>query len=244
MFGLFKKKSFVDFGNILKVDIHSHLIPGIDDGVESIDESIGVLRKMYEKGYRKVITTPHIMSDAYKNTPDIIKQGEMYVKQELKNQQIDIDFEAAAEYYFDEALVAKAKEGKLLSFVDNYVLFELPTVAQPQGIFETIFDMQAAGYKPILAHAERYLYWLEEISAIEQLKQRDVLFQINLSAAFAEKKSPLNRILSYYIDNKMIDFLGTDIHHLEQFDRIEKASQNPLLEKIINECNLKNQSLL
>ena len=93
--------------SVFKVDMHSHLIPGIDDGSKSMDETIVMLAKFESLGYKKVITTPHIMSDYYKNTPEIILGKLEEVKKAAKELNLSIEIEAAAEYYFDETLLEK-----------------------------------------------------------------------------------------------------------------------------------------
>jgi tyrosine-protein phosphatase YwqE len=163
--GLFKKifgekllSTPVNLG-ILKTDVHSHFIPGIDDGAQTIDDSIALITQMRNFGYTKVITTPHIMGDAFKNGRHNILPGLETVKNAIKENNIDINIEAAAEYYIDADLEEKIKKKDILSFGNNYVLFEMPFVSEPSNLSTVIFELQLAGYKPVMAHVERYPFW-------------------------------------------------------------------------------------
>ena len=174
-----KKKNFK--GLLSTTDLHSHLLPGIDDGVQSIEESLEVIRGFINLGFKKLVTTPHIMHDFYKNDADIILGKLEEVRKALAEASLEIEIEAAAEYYLDEYFLALINsETKLLSFGDNYVLFELSFMTKPLTIKEAVFSMQTKGYKPVLAHAERYLYYHDSIKSLQELASNGVLLQLNL----------------------------------------------------------------
>ena len=157
---LFGKKEALppaDLG-VLKTDMHSHLIPDIDDGAPTVDASIELILELQALGYTKLITTPHIMSDFYKNTPEIINAGPETMRAELKNRNIDIELAAAAEYYMDFDFESKIDSKDLLTFGSNYVLFEISFINEPDQLNDVIFKMRTSGYTPILAHVERYPY--------------------------------------------------------------------------------------
>ena len=158
--------------SVLKTDVHSHLIPAIDDGSKSMDDSISMIRRFKEFGFTKVTTTPHVMSDFYKNTPEIILGGLEEVKKELTKNKINVSMSAAAEYYLDENLEEKIKNKELLTIGENYVLFELPFMSEPPNLASTIFDLQTNGYKPILAHPERYGFWYQDFEKYRELKDK------------------------------------------------------------------------
>ena len=140
----------------LKTDMHSHLIPAIDDGSTSLEDSINMIKALNELGFQKIITTPHVMSDFYKNNPETILGGLELVRAELQKQNISVELEAAAEYYLDYEFEEKIKAGNLLTFSDNYILVETSFIEAPPNFKELIFQLQVAGYKVILAHPERY----------------------------------------------------------------------------------------
>ncbi len=178
LFSLFKKKA-----PQLKIDLHSHLIPGIDDGSQSMEESLNLLKGMEKLGYEKVITTPHIMADSYKNTPDIINRGLLMLRMEAKKANISLSIEAAAEYYLDDGFIQLLQKGNMLTISkDEYLLFETSYMAKPINLEEMIFDIGAAGYVPLLAHPERYRYIKEPEKEYGRLKELGVLFQVNLNS--------------------------------------------------------------
>ncbi len=143
--------------------MHSHLIPGIDDGSRSMDETIAMLAKFQSLGYKKIITTPHVMQEVYPNTSVIINQGLKQVQETAKSLGLTIEIEAAAEYYFDDHLIELIKNNDVLSFGDNYVLVEFSFHTPPIFESQLFFEMQMAKYKPILAHFERYPYFHDSL---------------------------------------------------------------------------------
>src|SRR4051812_5941998 len=170
MFGFFKKKEgkkkpHFNYSSVL-VDLHSHVLPGIDDGAQTPEESIVLIKKMMELGIKKIIATPHVMVDYYRNDHKSISNALAVLREELKNQNIDIDISAAAEHYFDESFEKRIDDRLVFTMGDNYVLFEISFISQPSNLIKVIQKMLDMGYKPILAHPERYNYM-----DVEQLKE-------------------------------------------------------------------------
>src|ERR1700756_3314906 len=183
LFGLIKNNKTPDADlSVLHTDIHSHFIPGIDDGAKSIEDSLTLIRGMKELGYKKVITTPHIMTDGYRNTPEIILSGLEKVKEALKKAEIDIEIEAAAEYYYDFEFENKIKTGNVMTFGKKYLLWEVPFINPPENMNQLIFEMATRGYKPVLAHVERYGFWQQNFEKYEELADRGVLLQMNINS--------------------------------------------------------------
>ncbi|MFT7156023.1 MAG: protein-tyrosine phosphatase, partial [Parvicella sp.] len=160
--------------SVLGVDVHSHLIPGIDDGAKTIEDSLNLLKEFQDLGYKKVITTPHVMSDFYRNTSEIILSGLEDVRKAAKAAGLTIQIDAAAEYNLDADFEPLIDAGTLLTFGDNYMLFELPFMSEPPMLNDIIWKLQAKGYKPVLAHVERYPYWFDQWDKIVGLKDRGV----------------------------------------------------------------------
>ena len=163
-------------------DMHSHLIPHIDDGVKSFDEAMDLIKRFYDLGYRKLITTPHIMGDFYRNTPEIIYKGRDEIRKRIASIGLNLRFEAAAEYYIDYEFESKLESEKLLTFGDNYVLVEVSYVNPPDNLIELLFKLQAKGYKVVLAHPERYPFWIGNIQPIVDLYNRGIILQLNLAS--------------------------------------------------------------
>lgn len=177
---LFKNKPSrpKDFSE-LKVDMHSHLVPGIDDGAETMEDSINLIRRMSELGFEKLITTPHIQGEFFKNTPEIILSGLEKVREAIKKENIPIKIEAAAEYLIDDYFMDKLKANNLLTLMDKYLLIELSYYTPHPNLKEILFELQLAGYKIILAHPERYTYWFNNFKKYEELKDMEIYFQLN-----------------------------------------------------------------
>ena len=195
-----------DFSSI-GIDMHSHLIPGIDDGAKTLEESVALVKKLKEYGYRKIITTPHIMSDYYRNTPEIINEGLEKVNKELVREGIDIELEAAAEYYADFEFLEKISSDNLLTMGDRYLLFELSYFSPPESVEEIVFKIQTNGYKPLLAHPERYVYWHNRFNMYEKLKDRGVFFQLNINSLCGHYSPQVKKIAERMIQQDMIDFI-------------------------------------
>ncbi len=244
---IFKKKEEIlppfDL-SILKVDMHSHLIPGIDDGSKSMDETIALLAKFESLGYKKVITTPHIMSDYYKNTPEIILSGLEQVRKAVKELNLTIEIEAAAEYYFDETLLDKlAKNEKLLTFGDNYVLFEFSFHVEPPQIETLFFELVTKGYKPVLAHFERYAFLFNTPEKANEWRKKGINIQMNLNSLTGHYGPEVKKCAESLIDNGWVDFVATDCHRMEHLMFLEKNLPLPYFHKL-GELNLKNQTLI
>jgi tyrosine-protein phosphatase YwqE len=246
IFSFFKKKENLTPADLsqLQVDIHSHLIPGIDDGAKTIEDSIRLLQRFAELGFKKVITTPHVMSDFYRNTPDIILSGLDKLKNELAKQNLSITIEAAAEYYLDYELEKKIELKELLTLGGKYVLFELPFVTAPDNLYKVIFDMQTNGYIPILAHPERYSYWYRSFDTYYELKEKGVLFQLNTISLTGHYSPETKKIAERMIDENLIDFVGSDCHHLHHLEILNQARTLKHFHKVLESGKLKNSSLL
>ncbi|HTE34383.1 MAG TPA: CpsB/CapC family capsule biosynthesis tyrosine phosphatase, partial [Chryseolinea sp.] len=183
MFDWVKKKDSSKSVSALQVDIHSHLLPGLDDGVQSYEESEDVILHFQKLGYRKLITSPHVMSDAYKNTTERILARLAKLRKFLESREIDIEIDAAAEYYLDEHVFKMVDENqKMLTFGKNFLLFETNFLNEPFNMKEFIFLATTKGYRPVLAHPERYLYLQNNLEKAQDLLDRGVLFQINISS--------------------------------------------------------------
>lgn len=231
---LFKKKEVLPPFNLgrFKSDMHSHLIPGIDDGAQDMDQTIAMLAKYESLGYKKVVTTPHIMTDSFPNNRDTILSGLEKVKNEIKKVGIEIEIEAAAEYYFDETLMPKIKNKELLTFGDNYVLVEFAFHSPPQFLDQLFFELKTHGYRPVIAHFERYLYYLGKIDKAEKWRSEGINIQINLNSLFGQYGPEVQKQAEKLIDEGQFDFVGTDCHRIEHLMILEKNLSSPYLHKI------------
>lgn len=217
----------------LGVDMHSHLIPGIDDGSKTMEESLLLIKRLSDFGLRKIITTPHIMSEYYKNTPEIIHMGLEDLRKSVKSEGISIEIEAAAEYYMDEIFLEKIKRGdELLSFGDRYILVETGFINKPQMLLEIIFQLEMAGYRPILAHPERYQYLIQDKALLEDLVDRNILFQVNLLSLTGFYSKQVKDFGEMLIERNLVRFFGTDCHNERYLDMLETLPKSKIYSKI------------
>lgn len=238
-----KEKAPLDL-SALKVDMHSHLIPGIDDGAQSMDHAIGILIRFSELGYKKVITTPHVMYDYYPNTPETILGGLEKVRSELKRLNIPIEIDAAAEYFYDEYFVELIQNEKLLTFGNNEVLFEFSFGAKPNGIDEMIFQLKTKAYQPVLAHFERYLFYLKEgVEPARKFREKGVKIQMNLNSLSGHYGPAIKKQAELLVDNKLVDYVATDCHRIEHLDILQSNLSKKYYRKL-GEMEFLNKKLL
>jgi tyrosine-protein phosphatase YwqE len=226
----------------LEVDMHSHLIPGIDDGSPSMDHTIAMLAKFEQLGYRKVVTTPHILNDVHPNTPQTILGGLADVKAEIKRLGMNIEIEAAAEYYCDESFLPIIERNDILSFGNNYVLMEFGFLSPSQYEAQALFNLQVAGYTPVIAHYERYPYYFGDFKKVDDLRERNIQIQVNLNSLTGHYGPGVKKMAEQLIKNKQVDFLGTDCHRIEHLMLLENNLSLSIF-KDIEALNLKNKLL-
>jgi protein-tyrosine phosphatase len=242
-FSFFKKQYSEPLNlSLIGVDMHSHLIPGIDDGSKSMDETIAMLAKFEHLGYRKIITTPHIMSEVYNNTPEIILKGLEEVRAEIKKHGLSIQIEAAAEYYFDDYLVDLVKKREVMSFGDHYVLVEFSFHTPPVYDDTLFFEMQMARYKPVLAHFERYPYFHGSTEKAKEYRDKGAQIQVNINSLTGNYGSEVRKQAEKLIDQNLVDFIGSDCHRMQHLVTMEANLTLPYIAKL-STLSLKNQSL-
>nr|WP_299201023.1 CpsB/CapC family capsule biosynthesis tyrosine phosphatase [uncultured Brumimicrobium sp.] len=242
---IFGQKNKAPFDiSALKVDMHSHLIPRIDDGSQSMDHTIGMLLRFVELGYEKVITTPHILYDYYKNTPEIILSGLEEVRAEVKRLNIPIEIEAAAEYYYDDHFLELLAKDEILTFGKNNVLIEFSFGAKPNNIDQLIFDLKSKGYQPILAHYERYLFYLKDgVEPAKRFREKGLHIQMNLNSLTGHYGKEIKRQAELMVDHEVIDYLGTDCHRIEHLDILQSNLTRKHFRKL-NDMSFRNTDLL
>lgn len=218
------------------VDIHSHVLPGIDDGAKNIQESLTLISEMKKMGFTKIITTPHIHPGLYDNNYDTIEESFRLIKNKTTN----LNF--GAEYMFDRSLIETAQKGKLICLKDNYFLIEMGFISEPINLFDLIFEIIMSGYIPIIAHPERYLYLKGSgLKKAEKLKKMGCLFQINLLSAVNHYGKEVTKFCDKLLESDYIDFVGSDIHnkiHLDKFKEKIRLKNLAKLEYCIESNNL------
>lgn len=225
------------------VDIHSHLLAGIDDGVQTLEQAEEIILTFQRLGYQKLITTPHVMGDFYQNTNETIQQKLDELNVHLRQKNINITVEAAAEFYLDESLTQRLESGPpLLTFGKKYLLFETNFMTEPLNLKEFIFQATTKGYRPVLAHPERYLYLQSNFEKAEDLISRGVLFQTNISSLSGYYSKAAQTTAQKLIDKGYVHFLGSDCHNLQHVKLLEETRKNKYFQKAIS-LPLLNNSL-
>lgn len=243
MFNLFKKKKVAelefDFSSI-GTDMHSHIIPGIDDGAKTIDDSITLAKQFKHLGFKKIVATPHIMADFYRNTPDTIQKGLDILREALLKNNIDLEVDAAAEYYLDETFDNKLKRKEILSFGDNCLLFELSYVNPPQNILDILFKIQDAGFHPVLAHPERYPFYHGSIENYQQLKEQGCFLQLNTISLTGYYGKECKKAAEEMVDNYCVDFIGSDMHHINHAFALRDSLYTKRVQALLGQHQLNN----
>jgi len=226
--------------SFLAVDMHSHFIPGIDDGAQTIEDSIELITSMQQLGYKRIVTTPHIKVDHYANTPATIMNGLAEVKQALAERGINMPVHAAAEYYIDDYFLSLLDTEQLLTIWKNEVLVEISFMFEPIQLGEIIFRLTSRGYQPIMAHPERYAYFHHDFDKYEELKNRGCYLQMNINSLLGYYGKPVKQVAEKLFSMGMYDYVGTDMHNLKHTEVVQKLVQTPELLALLQSKPLRN----
>lgn len=243
MFNWFNKNTNTKAGIPPVIDIHSHLLSNLDDGVQSLEEAEKIILRFQKLGYKKLITTPHVMSDSYRNSNQSILEKCTELQNWLTSKSIAVEIQAAAEYYLDEDLMRKLESDEpILTFGNRYLLFETNFMTEPMNLKEFIFLATTKGYKPVLAHPERYIYLQTNFDKLEDILNRGVLFQINISSISGYYSKATKKIVQKLIDRGWVHLLGSDCHNELHIQLLEKIRHTKYFQKAIS-LPLLNNSL-
>jgi len=215
LLNIFSKKTNFWDSYLLKgiTDIHSHYLPGVDDGMRTFEESIDALYSMREHGVKRVYLTPHVMADYQKNDTNFLKEC---FAEFQKQAPTGIELMLAAEYMLDASFLRRM-EGELLCLKDNHVLIEMSFLSPSPELKNVIYNLQIRGYHPILAHPERYLFM--DKNDYGNLKSLGCKYQMNLmSLSGLYGKRPYD-VAWYLLEEGLYDFMGTDIHNYRVFQK-------------------------
>ncbi|RIV74375.1 tyrosine-protein phosphatase [Flagellimonas aequoris] len=234
MFSFFQKKVYLaDYLHGL-VDIHNHILPGIDDGAKSVEDSIGLINGFAELGVKSFICTPHIMHNHYDNTPATIKKSYQHLEAELEKRGItDVSLDIAAEHMIDDNFENILKDQQVMPLHKEYLLVEM-SFLQPSFNFEMAIDEVARQqYFPILAHPERYMYFHQKYGKYPSMKSNGIMFQLNLLSLASESYgTSITKMAEKLLGDGLIDFVGTDIHNTRQLSLLKEIK---LSNKVLNQ---------
>ena len=244
MFHIFSKKKFlVDYLHNF-VDIHNHILPGIDDGAKNVQESIDLIRGFKELGITNMVATPHIMSNLYPNTKETITSSlDLLTNALLANDLKDISIEASAEHMIDDSFEELLEQGEVMSMRKQYLLVEMSYLQPSINFDDAIKSIMKKGFFPILAHPERYGYWHTNKANYSKYKKKGVQYQLNLLSLSDYYGPEVQRMALYLLDHGLIDYIATDIHRREQIEFLKEIKINagvsesiiPLINNTINQ---------
>lgn len=221
----FGKNSGIQFTDKLAwlgCDMHNHVLPGIDDGAKTVEDSLQLVQGLKELGIHRCIATPHIISGVYDNSEATIKAATDELKQRLLLEKVVFDLEYSAEYMIDDGFLNKLNTGKLCVLPNKHVLIEMSYLAESQMFMEVVFRLQTLGYKPILAHPERYNYFHNDFGNYKSIKEAGCLLQLNILAISGYYGTHVKAAAAKMIKEGMYDFVGTDMHHERHLNAIKK----------------------
>ncbi len=245
---LFTKKTPREIGigyppfEAIEIDIHSHLIPGIDDGAPDVWTSIDLIRKMRSLGFKKIITTPHI-SELYPNNVNSILDGLILVKNELTNQNLDIEITVAAEYMINDIFEQMIESNaELLTLPQNHILIEMPHFSEPINLYRVLKSLISKGFTPVLAHPERYRHYNGNLLHFEKLKNYGCKFQVNLLSIVGYYGQTVHDCAWSLLNNRMVEFIGSDVHHERHIDCFKKNMTSDC-QLLLNNYPFQNKNL-
>ena len=228
----FQRKQTLAGNGILRgmTDYHSHLLPGVDDGVQTVEESLEILRLYEQLGIREVWFTPHIMEDIPNTTTGLRSRFEQFQKSYTGN----IRLHLAAEYMLDNLFKERLAHRDLLPIGEegNHLLVETSYFNPPMDLYGMMEKIKSAGFIPVLAHPERYTYMGEK--EYHRLKRSGVMFQSNLPSLVGGYGNPVKKKVEELYSKAMINLYGTDTHTLSSFNRII-SFRTLLIKNIVNE---------
>lgn len=226
----------------LRSDIHSHLLPGIDDGSKSPEQSLGMLLKFAELGYRKLVLTPHVKWGQFDNTISSIREAEKMLRDYLKDVDLPIEFDVSAEYFGDEHLLGLIRKRELLPFAGNYILFECSFHYENPLLNEIIATLIAAGYRPVLAHFERYHYYHGSVELARDLRRIGCLIQMNLLSLLGHYGSEIQQQARLLVKSGEIDFVGSDCHRIQHLELLQSGENTKWMQEVL-QLDLLNKTI-
>lgn len=242
MFNFFKKKQ-EPIQLCFNTDIHCHIVPGIDDGSPDVNTSIELIERMQSWGITRIIATPHVTQASFENTPENMAQALNSLKEGLQARGNNIDISHSAEYRIDELFMKHLNANMIVPMPSNYILVENSFIQEPWNLDQLLFDLKIKGYKPILAHPERYMYYYAKKDRYNTIHNTGTKLQINLLSLAGHYGKDEKRIAMELIEKGLVDFIGTDLHNHRHADAIEAFLSSKEYRKIKDRLPLLNDSI-
>lgn len=195
------------------IDVHSHILPNIDDGSRSIEETFNLIKEAKEAGFEGIVCTSHYMENYYETNRPEREVWINAIHENLENKNIDMNLYLGNEIYMSDNIIELLEDGKATTMNDtSYVLFELPMNTEPMNLYDMVYEMQQYKIVPILAHPERYSFVQTDPELIYDLIDKGVLMQANYGSIIGQYGKKAQMIVQKFLENNMIHMLGTDVH--------------------------------
>lgn len=247
MFNFLKKKTgdAITINELpVNTDIHSHILPGIDDGSPDIETSLQLVKGLMQIGIKRTIATPHVIADMYRNTPATINAALYQLKTACVKEGLNIEISAAAEYMLDDFFIKLLRgDQPLLTVHKNIVLTEQSYATPTHNINEIAFDLISSGYKPIMAHPERYGFYHNDYEQYSHLKDMGFLLQVNLLSLTGYYGKPVAKAARYLFENELVDLVGTDLHHQRHLQMLQSPDNLVLFSQYLSSRTYNDLSL-
>ncbi len=230
--------------SVLQTDLHSHLLPGVDDGVPNLDEALELIEALFQMGYQRLVTTPHVSGERYPNSSTVIRDTARIVQEAIQKAGIPVEFRAAAEYMLDENFGRLLREKDLLTLDEQgHILVEMSFLHPPLALNKYLFELQSKGYRPVLAHPERYPFYHLKSEEYQDLKQAGCLFQLNILSIIGHYGLEVQQSALLLLKKGMADFLGTDAHRMRHAVTLQAALRSGHLEKVLTKHSFQNSTM-
>lgn len=220
----------------LSQDIHSHILPGIDDGSPDIETSLQLLNSLHDAGISKFICTPHVIGDMYRNTPQTINDALARLRKSVQQNGLDVEINAAAEYMLDDHFMELIRNKEpLMKLTGNCILTELSYATPPTRLEDISFEININNYQALMAHPERYPYYHKNYEAYNRLKELGFLLQVNLLSLTGYYGKIVAKAAKYILENNLADFVGTDLHHFNHLTALTDTKSIEIFEKYLGD---------
>ncbi|MET0570524.1 MAG: CpsB/CapC family capsule biosynthesis tyrosine phosphatase, partial [Pedobacter agri] len=240
MFNFFTKRNKITDLSWLGTDMHSHILPGIDDGSPDVATSLRFVKALESLGFNHSIATPHIFKELYPNNFETIAKAKDELQHAMDAAGVNFKLESAAEYMIDQDFNLDAE---ICSLQHQYLLIEMSYLNESPNIIPQIFNVEIKGYKPILAHPERYIFYFKDHSKLQIFKEKGCLLQLNLLSVTGYYGKEVKQLAEYLLKENMYDLAGTDLHHDKHLATLTNVVESGKLYDLIGTYPFKNKEL-
>ena len=240
MFNIFKKRNKITDISWLGIDMHSHILPGIDDGSPDVATSLRFVNALEALGFSHSIATPHIFKELYPNNFETISSARSALQSAIDQAGVSFKLESAAEYMVDQDFNL---DSALCTLQNKFMLIEMSYLNESPNIVQQIFNVEIKGYKPILAHPERYIFYFKDQTKLKLFKEKGCLFQLNLLSIVGYYGKEVKQLAEFLLKENMYDLAGTDLHHDKHLTTLSNAVESGKLYDLIGTYPFRNKEL-